>query len=31
MDTVPVRDIWVAHGYTVVPTPNVTDLGPLLD
>lgn len=31
IDTVPVRDIWVAHGYSVVPTPNVTDLGPLLD
>ncbi|MEX1209501.1 MAG: RES family NAD+ phosphorylase [Candidatus Nanopelagicales bacterium] len=30
-DSVLVRDIWIAHGYTIVPTPRAEDLGPLLD
>lgn len=30
-DSIPVRDVWALHGYTLLPIPRSADLGPLID
>jgi hypothetical protein len=31
IDSIPVRDVWARHGYTLLPLPRSADLGPLID